>query len=186
LPGALIGSIVQVEGTGNSSYNALRASATKRFSHGLQFNASYTWSKSIDYNSLSSPPDVVTVQNSYDLRDDRGVSDFDARHRLVTSDLRVAIHGQPHQRGLAICCHSSVESGNPVNTITTNKEVFDLFNHASFGQPGKSGWQSKLREDQQQAIPNRRFRLFAADAIRFEVYVLGGTLRETCSDDQSN
>jgi len=85
LPGALIGSIVQVEGTGNSSYNALRASATKRFSHGLQFNASYTWSKSIDYNSLSSPPDVVTVQNSYDLRDDRGVSDFDARHRLVTS-----------------------------------------------------------------------------------------------------
>ncbi len=61
LPGASLGNITQVEGTGNSSYNALWATATRRFSRGLQLNASYTWSKSIDYNSLSSPPTVVTV-----------------------------------------------------------------------------------------------------------------------------
>jgi hypothetical protein len=39
---------------------------------GLQFNASYTFSKSIDYNSQSSQG--VTVQDSYNLRGDRGLS----------------------------------------------------------------------------------------------------------------
>src|SRR4030095_7676782 len=67
LPGAPLGNITQVEGTGNSSYNALWATLARRYSRGLQLNASYTWSKSIDYNSLSSPPTTVTVQNSYDL-----------------------------------------------------------------------------------------------------------------------
>src|SRR6185295_1205327 len=43
----------------------------------------------------------------------------------------------------------------------------------------KSGWQPKLREDQQHAIPDRRFRLVAADAIRFEVSVFGGSLITT-------
>src|SRR6185295_3158948 len=85
LPGATLGNITQIEGSANSSYNALWATILRRFSNGLQLNASYTWSKSIDYNSLSSPPNVITVQNSYDLRGDRGLSDFDARHRLVAS-----------------------------------------------------------------------------------------------------
>ena len=37
-----------IEGIANSSYNALEASLTKRFSHGLSFLASYTYSKAID------------------------------------------------------------------------------------------------------------------------------------------
>ena len=69
------------EGTGNSSYNALWISANQRMTSGLQFNAFYTWSKSLDYNSLSSGG--VVAQNSYDLRANRGLSDFDARHRFV-------------------------------------------------------------------------------------------------------
>src|SRR4030095_13287819 len=73
------------EGTGVSSYNALCETATKRLSRGLQFNASYTFSKSIDYNSQSSQG--VTLQDSYNLRGDRGLSDFDARHRFVVSGL---------------------------------------------------------------------------------------------------
>ncbi len=36
------------EGTGNSSYNALWVTATRRLANNLQFNASYTWSKSLD------------------------------------------------------------------------------------------------------------------------------------------
>ena len=82
LPGAPLGNITQVEGTGNSSYNAFWTSLDNAFSRGLQLNASYTWSKSIDYNSLTSPI-TITVQNSYNLRGDRGLSDFDARHRFV-------------------------------------------------------------------------------------------------------
>src|SRR6185436_17561589 len=43
-PGAPLGNITQIEGSGNSSYNALWITGTKRLSRGIQFNASYTYS----------------------------------------------------------------------------------------------------------------------------------------------
>jgi len=124
LPGAALGNITQVEGTSNSSYNALWATITHRFSRGLQFNASYTWSKSIDYNSLSSPPQVITVQNSYDLRNDRGLSDFDARHRAVVSGIcDLPFKGNRIKDGWQVAAIVQLQSGNPVNIITTNSTV---------------------------------------------------------------
>ena len=77
LPGTALGSITQIEGSGNSSYNALWASARGRAFPGLHLTASYTLSKSIDSNSFSFPAAAVTVQDSYNLRGDRGPSDFD-------------------------------------------------------------------------------------------------------------
>src|SRR5262249_1191927 len=70
LPGVPLGNITQAESTGNSSYNALWVTANQRVSKGIELNASYTWSKSLDYNSRSLQ-DVV-VQDSYSLREDRG------------------------------------------------------------------------------------------------------------------
>jgi len=46
-------SLTQVEASASSWYNAMAVSLTKRFSQGLQFLASYTWSKSMD-DSFSS------------------------------------------------------------------------------------------------------------------------------------
>jgi hypothetical protein len=78
----------------NSSYNALQASLRKRFSHGLSFLASYTWSHSIDdvssFNITGSASQAVAgendlAQNPYDLAAERGRSMFDSRHRFVLS-----------------------------------------------------------------------------------------------------
>ncbi len=85
LPGAALGNITQVESAGNSSYNAMWLSATQRLKRNFQCNVSYTWSKSLDSNSFSSGG--IVGQNSYDLSGDRGLSDFDARHRFVISAL---------------------------------------------------------------------------------------------------
>lgn len=129
LPGARLGNITQVEGTGNSSYNALWTTITRRFARGLQLNASYTWSKSIDYNSLSSPPTIVSVQNSYDLRGDRGLSDYDARHRLVASAIyELPFKGNGIKEGWQLACIVQSQSGNPVNIITTNNSVNGVAN----------------------------------------------------------
>src|SRR4029434_1910183 len=49
------GNITEITGAGNSNYNAMWITGNKRFGRGLQFNASYTLSKSIDYNSLTTP-----------------------------------------------------------------------------------------------------------------------------------
>jgi outer membrane receptor protein involved in Fe transport len=83
-----------ITGNTNSSYNALEASARKRFSHGLSFLASYTYSKSIDYassfNMTGSAAKPVAgendlAQNPFDLAAERGRSLFDSRHRFVLS-----------------------------------------------------------------------------------------------------
>ena len=83
-----------ISGIANSSYNALEASLKKRFSHGLSFLASYTYSKAIDdvssFNISGSGSIQVAgendlAQNPFNLAAERGPSLFDARHRLVFS-----------------------------------------------------------------------------------------------------
>ena len=48
VPGVPPDSLVVMESEGSSWYNGLEASLTKRLSHGLQFLASYTFSKTLD------------------------------------------------------------------------------------------------------------------------------------------
>jgi hypothetical protein len=90
----IYGSVGEIAGISNSSYNALEASLRKRFSHGLSFLASYTWSHSIDdvssFNITGSASQQVAgendlAQNPFDLAAERGRSMFDARHRFVLS-----------------------------------------------------------------------------------------------------
>lgn len=129
LPGTLLGNIVQVESSGNSSYSALWATLTKRFSEGLQFNAYYTFSKSIDYNSLSSPPQLVTVQDSHDIRNDRGLSDFDARHRFVLCAIyELPFEGNRLKEGWQIGIIAQGQSGNPANIVTGNSSINGVAN----------------------------------------------------------
>jgi hypothetical protein len=119
LPGALMGNITQIESSANSSYNAMWATVDKRLARHYQFNASYTWSKSIDYNSLNSQG--VVVQDSYNLRGDRGLSDYDARHRFVISGLyELPWRGNQLVEGWQLGTIFQVQSGNPVNILAGN------------------------------------------------------------------
>ncbi len=115
----LLGVIPQIESSGNSSYNALWTTATKRLSRNLQFNASYTWSKSIDYNSLNSQG--VVIQDSYNLRGDRGLSDYDARHRFVISGIyELPWKGNRLVEGWQLGAIFQAQSGNPINILAGN------------------------------------------------------------------
>ncbi len=118
-PGKPLLNITFREGTGNSNYNALWITANKRMAKGLQFNASYTFSKSIDYNSQSSQG--VTVQDSYNLRGDRGLSDFDVRHRFVISGLyELPFKGNQLKEGWQFSFIEQSQSGNPVTLLAGN------------------------------------------------------------------
>ncbi|HEY6293825.1 MAG TPA: carboxypeptidase-like regulatory domain-containing protein [Terriglobia bacterium] len=50
-PGNIFGSVGNVATVGNSNYNAFQASLQRKFSHGLQFMAAYTWSHAMDDGS---------------------------------------------------------------------------------------------------------------------------------------
>ena len=70
-----------------SNYNSLQTRLEKRFSHGLQFEAAYTYSHSLDDASSAS----LGSANNGDFRDQTNPnleyanSDFDIRHRFVLS-----------------------------------------------------------------------------------------------------
>jgi hypothetical protein len=69
----------------DSHYNALQATLAHRFGKGLYFQSAYTWSKSIDDVSTASVAFLTRVNNQTDAAASRGLSDFDRRHRFVTS-----------------------------------------------------------------------------------------------------
>jgi len=117
LAGRGLGNILENDSAGNSSYNALWITANKRLARGLQFNASYTFSKSIDYNSLNTQG--VVVQDSYNIRGDRGLSDFDARHRFVINALyELPFKGNRLVEGWQLSSITQLQSGNPINVVT--------------------------------------------------------------------
>ena len=64
----------------NSSYNAFEAMLEKRFSHGLQFQASYTLSKSLDDGST-----FEETLNPFNYRSNRALSLFNSHQRFVIS-----------------------------------------------------------------------------------------------------
>jgi len=77
---------------GNSAYHSLQARLDRRFAHGFQLAASYTWSKSLDSTSegigqintqyLNANLTSVPVAQG-GLKLDRGLSDFDRAHRMT-------------------------------------------------------------------------------------------------------
>jgi hypothetical protein len=70
----------------DSRYNSLQASLTRRFSHGLRFLASYTFSKSMDDTSGGNTTIFrETTGDESNLASSKGVSDFDRTHRLVVN-----------------------------------------------------------------------------------------------------
>jgi hypothetical protein len=75
------------ESRSNSSYQALQARFQQYLTDGLSVLASYTWSKSLDDSSsfFASAGDANYPQDSYDLRAERGRSNFDLRHRISLS-----------------------------------------------------------------------------------------------------
>ncbi len=79
--------ITEIESRANSSYNSLQVMFQQRLDHGLSLLSSYTWSKSIDdaSNFFTSAGDPNFPQDSLNVRDERGRSNFDVRQRLSVS-----------------------------------------------------------------------------------------------------
>lgn len=63
-----------------SNYNSLQANLTKRFSHGLSFTGSYTFSKALGYTTGSN-----VVLDPFNLRANYGPQDYDRQHVLSVS-----------------------------------------------------------------------------------------------------
>jgi len=131
--GTGLGNITQWESIGNSEYNGLWITATKRLAKGLQFNSSYTFAKSMDETSYNSPTSVwgtnTPMQDSTNLRADHAPSDFDVRHRFVISGIyELPFKGNRAVEGWQFALISQLQSGNPVDIITSNTSFTGVAN----------------------------------------------------------
>jgi hypothetical protein len=126
------GNISRFESSGNSYYDGMVVSFNKRAARWANVRASYTFSKTIDDagNFFFS-----SVQDNFNIRDDRGLSDNDQRHRLVVSgSLEAPQQGkakgfQRALRGFQLGYIFTYGSRLPFNVLLGNDRNFDTNNN---------------------------------------------------------
>jgi len=155
-----------------SDYHSAQFSLTKRLSRGLQFNAAYTFSKSID-NASADPgstagggkPDLPNVGftaqgNAFDVNVNKGVSDFDRPHRFSLSfvyDIPSFGSKSKFVTGWRVSGFGQAQSGLPYSIFATEVTVGTPANYSSlrlgsgglyrlaFGRPTLCGTLEQLR-----------------------------------------
>jgi outer membrane receptor protein involved in Fe transport len=135
-----LGIVQLVDNNGNANYNSLGAKLSKRFSGGLTYLASYTWSKSIDTFSAirNQGNDTLFPQNSYCRECERALSSFDTRHRFVTSALWELPFGKGRPVNIDNSFVNAVAGGWQLGSIITLQSGFPLLISQS-GDPSNTG-----------------------------------------------
>jgi hypothetical protein len=120
----------EVESAGDAWYNGLEVSLTKRFSKGLQFLASYTFSKSLDTDGANI--NGTAAGNTFTRGDQNspsqrwGRSSFDRTHRFVFSIVYALPDKYPTSLkraalgGWSVSAVGTIQSGDALTTIYTN------------------------------------------------------------------
>ena len=144
-----LGNISDNVSNGSSNYNALWISSNLRAWHGLQFNASYTYSKSLDYTSQNGQG--VVIQDSLNPLGDKGLSDFNATHRFSTNFIySLPFKGNRFVQGWQVGSIIQSQSGNPINILANSANIANFTGVASIrpdligpvqilGTPGSGG-----------------------------------------------
>jgi hypothetical protein len=140
------GPFTSITNRGNSTYHAFQLKAEKRTSHGLYFLSAYTFSKSIN-----DQPEICCnspwPQDSYNLAAEKGLSDFDNRHRWVTSfdyELPIGKGKNFLNRGGVV---DKIVGGWHIGGIVTFRSGFP-FSPAIGFDPSNTGSQGLLRSNQ--------------------------------------
>ncbi|MGB7201619.1 MAG: carboxypeptidase-like regulatory domain-containing protein [Pyrinomonadaceae bacterium] len=130
-----------LQSKGYSNYHGGQFSLTKRMSRGLQFNAAYTFSKSIDVMSTdpgstagSGKPDVpnsgfIAQGDSRNLDGNRALSDFDRTHRFSTNFVwEIPTSGNTNRfvSGWSVSGFFQAQSGTPFTVFASEPEIANV------------------------------------------------------------
>ena len=128
----------------NSAYNSLQTLLEKRFSHGVQLQASYTWSKSLDWASS-----FEETLNPFNPRASRSLSLFNSAQRFVINyywELPFRKHkGMVGQlvNDWSLSGITQFQSGFPIRLQTTDD--YELINSLFFFGTGAPQLNGKLQ-----------------------------------------
>ncbi|HEY8559844.1 MAG TPA: TonB-dependent receptor [Pyrinomonadaceae bacterium] len=105
----------EYQSVANSFYHAGTLQVTKRFARNYSINANYTLSKTID-EATDFNTDYL-AQNPLNIRDDRSLSAFDQRHRLVLSGVFISPFENAFLRDFVFSPIFTAGSGRPFNLL---------------------------------------------------------------------
>ncbi len=136
IPGIRPDSLREMESEGNSWYNGLEVSLAKRLSHGFQFLASYTFSRTLDtdgadINSTSSG-NALTLGDQNSPAQRWGRASFDRTHRFVFSETwnlpgPSAGYGRTILGRWSVAAVVTIQSGSALTIADTNtNNVFGI------------------------------------------------------------
>src|SRR5262249_36524189 len=179
-----LGQIIEINDGGQGSYNSLQAKLTKRASHNLNFQASYTYGHSIDNGPAPFNLGHINNDNPQDprnLRAEFASSDNDVRHNFIFSGL----YRLPIGRGQAFLGNS----GRAADLILGGWQLNSIFNaltgipvnviRSNNGDKFYSGLRPDLVGDptipRSQRTVNHYFNTGAFDSSRFNTCNSSGT-----------
>lgn len=146
-----LSNVFETTSTAFSNYHGLQLRAEKRYSRGLTFITTYTWSKAISdatgFTGGGSNDTGNRIQDIFNKKADKGLANLDHRHRFTTA----AVYELPFGRGKrfasgvspaldrliggwALDAILSLQSGYPITVIRS-------------GDPGSMGTDGALRPD---------------------------------------
>jgi hypothetical protein len=184
---------VLLANTGRSLYNSVQLNLLKRMSNGVQYNLSYTFSRSMDTSSVDpgstsggGKPDVpnagFVVQNdNRDVDSNYARSDFDRPHRFSGSFVW-DIPGQGWADGFRVSGYVQMQSGLPYTIFSAEPEVSTAANYTDltrgsgglyrpgFGRPSLCG----SLDDLQQAGPDPTEAAFDKSVLCSPMTAAGG------------
>jgi hypothetical protein len=122
-------SLVEMESEGSDWYNGLEASLSKTVGHGLQFLASYTFSKTLDTDgsdiNATSSGNALTSGDQNSSRQRWGRASFDRTHRFILSETwdlpapRTGL-GRTIMGGWNLASVLTIQSGRALTIANTN------------------------------------------------------------------
>src|SRR5262249_20350137 len=117
--------ILLIESGSNSSYNALDVTVRKRFSAGLQFSGTWSWSHALSDSDLQGG----AITDPSNRRFDHGNSNGDVRHSMNLQALYAPHFSQPALHwinGFELSTATFYNSGFPVNAVSGTDDNNDL------------------------------------------------------------
>ncbi len=130
LPGVYGPQGLYLDNAFTSGYHSGQIELNKRYAKGLQFNTSYTLSKSIDSSSTDNLGGCLS--NPFDVRADKGLSSWDRRHAFVFSGVWSppvfeSQHGLGGRvlGGWSASGFETIQSGAPVTPVSGTDRAFD-------------------------------------------------------------
>jgi hypothetical protein len=113
------GPVTDIVSNVNASYNALVVEARRRSRGGLEFRASWTWAKAIDFGQVGATPRTNAQFDPFDVRYDKGLSTLNFPHKVQASAVWTPRPASDRQwvrtvvRGWAIAPIFTETSGRP-------------------------------------------------------------------------